>query len=65
MTKAALSPSEQPPKDVDRYERFVARSFYKELRENGYTAMELLTVSMELIELITEDLPERRSRARR
>ena len=41
-------------------ERFVARSFYQELRETGYTPMELLAVSIELIGLVTQDLPERR-----
>jgi hypothetical protein len=37
-------------------ERVVARSFYKELRESGYTPKELLVVSTELIDLVTRDL---------
>ena len=40
--------------------RILARSFYKELRENGYTAKQLLALSTELIELITEDLARER-----
>ena len=39
-------------------ERFVARSFYQEMRENGYTPKELLAVSIELIALVTHDLPQ-------
>jgi len=42
----------QPP----TAERVVARSFYRTLRENGYTPKELLAVSTELIDLITRDL---------
>jgi hypothetical protein len=51
--------------EANAAERFVARSFYNELRENGYTAMELLAVSNELIGLVTQDLPDRRSSRRR
>ena len=36
--------------------RILARSFYKELRENGYTPKQLLALSTELIDLITQDL---------
>jgi hypothetical protein len=36
--------------------RILARSFYKELRSNGYTPKHLLALSTELIELITLDL---------
>jgi hypothetical protein len=36
--------------------RILARSFYKELRSNGYTPKHLLALSSELIELITLDL---------
>ena len=39
-------------------ERVVARSFYKELRESGYTPKDLLAVSTELIDLVTRDLPK-------
>ena len=35
-----------------RGERIVARSFYRELRENGYSPRELLAVSSELIDLV-------------
>jgi len=36
--------------------RILARSFYRELRENGYTPRQLLALSTELIDLITQDL---------
>ena len=36
--------------------RILARSFYKELRSSGYTPKQLLALSTELIELITQDL---------
>ena len=39
-------------------ERVVARSFYNELRERGYSPKELLAVSIELIDLVTRDLPK-------
>jgi hypothetical protein len=41
---------------ADAAERAVARSFYRTLRENGYSATELLAVSTELIDLVTRDL---------
>ena len=40
--------------------RILARSFYKELRSSGYTPRQLLTLSTELIELITQDLQKER-----
>ena len=40
--------------------RILARSFYRELRENGYTPRQLLALSTELIELITQDLQRER-----
>ena len=43
--------------------RILARSFYKELRENGYTPRQLLTLSTELIDLITQDLQSERKSA--
>jgi hypothetical protein len=40
--------------------RILARSFYKELRENGYSPKQLLALSTELINLITQDLQRER-----
>lgn len=40
--------------------RILARSFYKELRASGYTPRQLLSVSTELIDLITQDLQSER-----
>jgi hypothetical protein len=43
--------------------RILARSFYRELRENGYTPKQLLSLSTELIDLITQDLQAERKGA--
>jgi hypothetical protein len=37
-------------------DHLMARSFYKELRENGYSLKELLAASTELIDLVSRDL---------
>jgi hypothetical protein len=57
LTTQAAGWSSESAREAEA-DRLVARSFYRQLRENGYTAMELLTVSIELIDLITHDLPE-------
>ena len=56
----ATGPSATSREEAIACERFVARSFYNEMRENGYTPKELLAVSIELIALVTHDLPQRR-----
>ena len=43
--------------------RILARSFYKELRASGYTPRQLLALSTELIDLITQDLHNERKGA--
>jgi len=43
--------------------RILARSFYKELRSSGYTPKQLLALSTELIDLITQDLHSERKGA--
>ena len=43
--------------------RILARSFYKELRASGYTPKQLLALSTELIDLITQDLQKERKGA--
>ena len=60
FTTQAAGLSAESGEEPNAAEQFVARSFYKELRENGYTPTELLAVSIELIGLVTQDLPERR-----
>jgi hypothetical protein len=50
--------NEREPRD--RAQRIVARSFYKELRENGYSPRELLAVSSELIDLVTQEIRKER-----
>lgn len=39
--------------------RILAESLFKELRENGYSRNQILSVSTELIDLVTEDLKTR------
>lgn len=39
--------------------RILAESLFKELRENGYSRNQILSVSTELIDLVTEDLKAR------
>ncbi len=36
--------------------RILAKSLFKELRGNGYSANQILTLSTELIDLVTQDL---------
>jgi hypothetical protein len=36
--------------------KILAKSLFKELRENGYTPNQILSLSTELIELVTQDL---------
>ena len=43
--------------------RILARSFYRELRSSGYTPKQLLSISTELIDLITQDLQAERKGA--
>lgn len=36
--------------------RIIARSLFKELKQNGYDSSEIVTLSSELISLVTSDL---------
>ncbi len=36
--------------------RILAKSLFRELRENGYSANQVLSLSTELIDLVTEEL---------
>ena len=63
MPDTQVSHSEEAPKvsgDRAAAARILARSFYRELRENGYTPRQLLSLSTELIELVTQDLQRER-----
>jgi len=63
VSETILSQSEETPRgtgDRSAAARILARSFYRELRENGYTARQLLYLSTELIELVTQDLQRER-----
>lgn len=59
----AKSSAEAPSLSFDRAAgaRILARSFYRELRTSGYSPKQLLALSTELIELITEDLKGERA----
>ncbi len=57
------SPSAPLPFDRAAGARILARSFYKELRSSGYTPKQLLALSTELIDLITQDLQRERKGA--
>ncbi|HEY6911857.1 MAG TPA: hypothetical protein VI356_20945 [Myxococcales bacterium] len=59
----APAPASIPSFDRAAGARILARSFYRELRENGYTPKQLLALSTELIELITRDLQAERKGA--
>lgn len=46
-----------PAKTIDaKAARILAKSLYKELRGNGYTANQILGLSTDLIDLVTQDL---------
>ena len=59
------APNAAAPVAIDRSAgaRILARSFYKELRSSGYTPKQLLALSTELIDLITQDLHNERKGA--
>jgi hypothetical protein len=63
MTSAAATAASLRNFDRAAGARILARSFYKELRENGYTPRQLLALSTELIDLITQDLQNDRKSA--
>ena len=54
-----------PIAEIDRAAgaRILARSFYRELRASGYSPKQLLSISTELIDLITQDLQSERKGA--
>ena len=62
-TSNPIPPMTVAPLAIDRAAgaRILARSFYKELRESGYTPKQLLSLSTELIDLITQDLAQQRA----
>jgi hypothetical protein len=60
---ATATNSSSPSLTFDRAAgaRILARSFYKELRTSGYSPKQLLALSTELIDLITQDLQRERT----
>lgn len=66
--KFAPQPVTSSPTTLNNFDRsagarILARSFYKELRSSGYTPKQLLALSTELIDLITQDLQAERKGA--
>ena len=43
--------------------KILAKTLFKELRGNGYSANQILSLSTELIELITQDLKDEHAQA--
>jgi len=43
--------------------RILAKSLFKELRGNGYSANQILSLSTELIDLVTQDLRDASAQA--
>ena len=63
MKSEAPSPAISAGFDRAQGARILARSFYRELRSSGYTPRQLLALSTELIDLITQDLQNDRKSA--
>jgi hypothetical protein len=42
--------------DTAKGTKILAKSFFKELRENGYDCNQILSISTELIDLVTREL---------
>ena len=66
--KLAPQPAPNGPAEISSFDRsagarILARSFYRELRSSGYTPKQLLALSTELIDLITQDLQAERKGA--
>jgi hypothetical protein len=47
----------------NRGAQILAKSLFKELRGNGYSTNQILSLSTELIDLVTQDLKHRHDRA--
>jgi hypothetical protein len=45
--------------------KILAKSLFKELRGNGYSANQILSLSTELIDLVTQDLRDSSAQAQR
>ncbi|HEY3353367.1 MAG TPA: hypothetical protein VGQ83_08975 [Polyangia bacterium] len=58
MPAAVTVPLEVPQsaQAKDRALKILAKSIYKELRQNGYEAREVVALSTEIIDLITADM---------
>jgi hypothetical protein len=48
--------AQKPEKLYDRRNKIVARSFYRQLRSEGFTPEQIITLSTTLLDLVTDDL---------
>lgn len=53
------SSKEVPPVSNERSAKILAKSFYRQLRENGYTHNQVVSMASELISLVTEEIRQR------
>lgn len=51
-----MSQQKKGPTDASKGTRILARSFFKELRGNGYSHSQILALSTELIDLVTREV---------
>jgi hypothetical protein len=49
---------QEQPENRDRAVRILAKSMYKELRQNGYDRKQIVALSSELISLLTTEIKE-------
>lgn len=47
------------PAVSERSAKILAKSFYRQLRENGYSHNQVVSMASELISLVTEEIRER------
>lgn len=53
---ASLVTQAGPPRLNDRSLKILAKSIFKELKQNGYDSRHIVSLSTELISLVTSDL---------
>ena len=56
MQSTVTNPHGQPAVANERATKILAKSFYRDLRQNGYTHNQVVSMASELISLVTQDL---------
>jgi len=59
MMMTAEAKNRVAPGTTDRSARILAKSFYRQLRENGYTHNQVVSMAGELISLVTQEIRDR------